>query len=526
MAGERWDPTTSRKVLGRLVVTGELVAQTPLHLGNGDDDGVVDLPLARDPRTGGPLLCGATTAGVLRGYLRAYERGERQAIKVTADPEQASRTVALFGGLPAYDEGLQSVLQVSDAVGALPMEATAEIRDGVRLEPTTRTAANKARFDIEVWPAGTRFTLRFLLLLSGDGVVDSALRGSLATALAGLHPRPGGITLGARSRRGYGRVAVEHWTLREYDLATRDGLLSWLASGHGSLEALYPASGVMASGSDIGDLLKGTPLNNGKDSRQAFTVRLQCRLQGSLLIGSSFATGIYRPPGVGQLQGQQEGETQDEASAGTFGPDIVSLRSRQASGGAMPVVAGTSLAGALRARCRRITNTIGTSLELVTAMFGSEAHPRPAHLVASRISVDDAVLHEGVSDLVQNRVVIDRFTGGSYPALLFDEQPVFAREQDTRAEFTLRLINPQGGEIGLLLLALKDLCLEDLPLGAESSGGRGRFRLRCMEITFPDGTLCTLEADPTGTLHPLPVRDRDKLRDYVSELHTMTRSGG
>lgn len=51
----------------------------------------------------------------------------------------------------------------------------------------------------------------------------------------------------------------------------------------------------------------------------------------------------------------------------------------------------------------------------------------------------------------------------------------------------LHLQNPKNHDIGLLLLLLKDLWTEDLPLGGESSVGRGRLQGRQAELTHQNG---------------------------------------
>lgn len=43
---------------------------------------------------------------------------------------------------------------VDDALG---QAAGVELRDGVKLDPTTRTAAEGALFNVETWAAGTTF---------------------------------------------------------------------------------------------------------------------------------------------------------------------------------------------------------------------------------------------------------------------------------------------------------------------------------------------------------------------------------
>jgi hypothetical protein len=89
------------------------------------------------------------------------------------------------------------------------------------------------------------------------------------------------------------------------------------------------------------------------------------------------------------------------------------------------------------------------------------------------------VVHESVientADLVQNRIAIDRFTGGAYHGALFSEQPIFGSDE-TRLTLELELRQPKKAEIGLLLLLLKDLWTSDLPVGGESSIGRGRLQ--------------------------------------------------
>ena len=88
--------------------------------------------------------------------------------------------------------------------------------------------------------------------------------------------------------------------------------------------------------------------------------------------------------------------------------------------------------------------------------------------------VHEAELEE-VHTLVQTRIRVDRFTGGAMDNYLFSEAPVFGGAGNN---VTLRLVlrNPREYEIGLLLLLLKDLWTGDLPVGGESSVGRGRLR--------------------------------------------------
>ena len=154
-----------------------------------------------------------------------------------------------------------------------------------------------------------------------------------------------------------------------------------------------------------------------------------------------------------------------------------------------PVLSGTSLAGALRARALRIANTVGKQGEaFIDDLFGyrnketEEERERIKRgvnpLTASRLWVEETEV-KAAEPLVQSRVKIDRFTGGSFPGALFSQEAAWGTDK-TRINVKLNLQGADSAvrkdaEIGLLLLLLKDLWTGDLTLGGESSVGRGRL---------------------------------------------------
>lgn len=438
----------ARGITGRTIITGRLVLDTPTHLGNGDMVGVTDMPLLRDPRDGmTPLLTGASIAGALRAYLRDVERGYGQ------KGQTGDLAENLFGRLERRST-LQSWLLVDDALG---VSNGIELRDGVAIDPATRTAEDKKKFDIELLAAGTSFDLRFEFLESDN---SRNLLGALATTLEGL--ARGEIGLGQRKRRGLGKCRVTEWCVRRYNLSTPAGLLAWLDEEKSKEQR----------GDDIFALLGVS--RRIVDQRNWFRIEATFGLPSSLLIRSS--TG---EPGS---------------------PDTVHLQSLH-RGRKRPVIPGTSLAGAVRSRASRIANTVlgrEAGKEIVNAMFGymdeeneskgtkrsAAGRPKPS---GSRVVTEEIAI-EGGRDLVQSRVKIDRFTGGAFPAALFSEQPVFGSpEASIKLDLTLR--NPKDAEIGLLLLVLKDLWTGDLPLGGESSIGRGRLEgRRAILILRKDGS--------------------------------------
>jgi hypothetical protein len=78
-------------------------------------------------------------------------------------------------------------------------------------------------------------------------------------------------------------------------------------------------------------------------------------------------------------------------------------------------------------------------------------------------------------------VAIDRFTQGAVDTALFDEQT----EVGGRAVVRLELRDPREGELGLVLLVVKDLLDGVVPVGGTSSVGRGVLRGSAF-ITWPE----------------------------------------
>ncbi len=417
----------SRQVIGRVLIEGTLRLETPAHFGNGDVVGVTDMPLLRDPVEGKPLLTGASLAGALRNYLCEYERGYGASAGRLAD--------RLFGKITGRTS-VQSWLIVDDALGDTP---GTELRDGVAIDPKTRTAEKGKKYDIELLQAGSTFPLSFELLLTEK---NQDLLEALALALHGLES--GEIGLGQRKRRGFGRCRVESWRVRRYDLTTPKGLIAWLADDRSG-----QAPGTPAGDHGIVQLLNVNP--SIRDQRRYFTMEVDCSLASSLLIRSG--------------------------SGAADAPDMVHLTSKR-NGEDRPILSGTSLAGAMRSRALRIANTLwpddrDQATYLIDKMFGRRIEGRGDEPSGSRVLTRETELAD-TQALVQSRVRIDRFTGGSYPTALFTQQPAFGGEEAmVKLEITLR--RPEDAEIGLLLLVLKDLWTGDLPLGGESSVGRGRL---------------------------------------------------
>jgi CRISPR/Cas system CSM-associated protein Csm3 (group 7 of RAMP superfamily) len=461
----------SRCIVERITIEGELELLTPAHFGSGDAEGAAELSLLRDAYDGSALLPGASIAGALRNYWRERKYG------YGAPARDSELFGARRGASKDEMDGEQSLLIVEDSLGPQPQ---VELRHGVKIDGQTRTAEEKKLFDVELLRAGTCFTLRFeLVVLEGQ---RQDLCQDLALALQGFEN--GEIGLGARKRRGLGRCRVQGWRVWRHDLRTRDGLLAWLAHGRD-----WSAAPEQAPGDSLAAKL-GVSLAGAPDKRHRLDLRAEFALDGSLLVRSGF----------GQADQGADAEHLHRVLYNESDPDQAERE---------PVLPGASLAGVLRARALRIANTLSPhdaikAQGLVNQLFGvgpedveQERDPDTVDHWASRLLVHEAALNE-THTLVQNRIRVDRFTGGAMDNYLFNEAPVFTTG-DNNLELELSLRDPEDYEIGLLLLLLKDLWTGDLPLGGESGVGRGR--LQGLSATLEhrqDGATTAWTIEPDG----------------------------
>lgn len=395
-----------RDIVERLVIEGELELTSPAHLGCGRDDEESDQPLVAD-QDGKPYLPGTTIAGLLRHQLSPCEA------RVLLGPESQDDV-----------EAEQSRLLFSDSQATfLPSR---ELREGVAICPQSGVAKDKTKYDFELLSIGSRFALRFELLLpesSADADRLKELTGKLLVRL-----EQGRVRLGARSQRGFGECRVSKvkggssWRVTRFSTTDLNGLLAWMGIDNAPVE--YLDSGcVWMPGED--------------EATSDFEVTLKLRVLGGILIGSG-------------------GHGADEA-------DKSHLHRRIGGESSEPVLAGTSLAGVLRHRCDLIARTLGLSDSLVTGLFGSMS-------CASKVRVSEVPIRGGQT-LRHSRVRIDPWLGGAAETALFTQDVHYAGELDLRA--TVRGSTP--AERAILLLALRDLSEGHVRVGGQTGAGRGRL---------------------------------------------------
>ena len=495
-------PGGMRSLKARWVVTGELCLTSAAHLGNGEAGDIVDMPISRTASFGDmgaepidsfgpPILTGSSLAGGLRSYLAGVMLGP-------LTPEATHSGVeAIFGStsiLPEselvseMDEGSQSALIVFDSIGVLD-NAAIEVRDGVRIDPNRGVAEDTAKFDYEVIPPGAVFPIRVDLLVD-EGSDEARLLGLLICVLEALER--GEIPIGARKAKGLGGCMVRNWSARRFDLTTREGWSAWLMSDYinpiGQGARCY-SSIACAIRESAPPEVSISEISTSLYSSNVIQVDVELRIQGGLLV---------RSPGKGQRAA-----------------DVVHLQSA-----GKPILPGTSLMGALRARARRIAHTVrkakGDADIWVDRLFGSKpsASTTKRPLRAARIRASEAFLEDSTR-LGVTRIKIDRFTGGVVSGALLEEEPEFG----SKASVKMEVIRPAPGELGFLALLVKDLITGDLVIGGSGSVGRG---VATGKATIRVGN----RAITLDSQSQLPEFDRHFLNSEVEEFWNKEPLGG
>jgi CRISPR/Cas system CSM-associated protein Csm3 (group 7 of RAMP superfamily) len=458
--------------LARLV----LECRTPLSIGAEKGGELDDLVLASDAN-GLPVIPGSGLAGVLR---HLYGEGAEELFGYqSAGDGKASDLMVSWGhvldsrGRPV--EGLllgeESARLVDDPLLAFLAGAADRPMKRDRVAINSRgTAAERTKYDRSVVPAGVRFAAELRLWCTA---LDDSRWTRLLDLLGDRRLR-----LGGQTRSGLGGIDVVDVRCASFDLAVPDDARAYAALGrrlcsHAGLEVRAIA-------------------------RRAVDVSATVRLKPE---------SFWR---VGQGDQPLRREEQSQKPA-----DLLPLSERRVAwrNGVAEIlepqvlIPGSSVKGALAHRvafhdCRLQgvwAEQLGESAvsrfdkssksSAVQALFGWHRDDRdgvegaPAGR-AGRISIDDAyVAVESVKHCGQMHNVIDRFHGGVRQHLLFEEELLHGGQIELKLDVEQADSIPAGARRALKL-ALEDLCLGRLAIGAGSTRGHGFFT---GSVTWSDG---------------------------------------
>jgi CRISPR/Cas system CSM-associated protein Csm3 (group 7 of RAMP superfamily) len=473
---------------GKIVLTGELELCSPALIGCGHDD-VSDIDVLIDI-DGKPFIPATSFIGILRHRIRGFKLTKRsfrqlkQALKqeqvsledvltkwetlkdreyltkhefiktiestIGKEPTEQYQDIILeytefgdrfkcFWGFTSETSISEKELEKQSAICCSDLYCLNQpkivIRDGIKIDALTGIVKEGAKYDYQIIEPGAKF--KVYLEADYADQTESFVKQMMATIASVL--QNGELQIGAKTNNGLGKAKLIRQVLYNFDFSNKKDVVSWLTQNFPAKEPL-----------SIEQL--GIPFDL-KEHR--FHLNAAFWLKNSLIVRSY--------------------------SADPEKPDAVHIKS-----GGKSVLPGTSLKGAIRARAERIVNTLNKPASIITNLFGFVEEEEDEEKEAPKakkggIRIEEAVLPDFVSEM-QTRIKIDRFTGGTIEAALFDTMPVFSFgrkleyvEPEKIINLQIHVRDCQKHEAGLLLLVLKDLWTGDLAVGGEKNIGRGVF---------------------------------------------------
>lgn len=438
----------ARKLSHSLIVNGDLVATTPIHVGGAEAVLVTDRPLAVDG-LGRYYIPGTSIGGAIRSFCCVEPNDEHWGFVLGDDQGTASRFV--IDDAPATDQLLSELWQ------------------GNGIDRRSGTVSDGIKFDYEVLPQGTRFCFRLMLEVDTTDSIDTrrAWLGQLLQVL-----EAGDVPLGAGSTRGLGRIRLEATRCQERIWNTPEGIL----------KSLDP-SAIVDCRNTWDELAKGLP---PLATRRGVQIAIH-----------------WQPTGPLMSKAVREGVMVDAV------PFLSSIEDSEKLALTLP---GTGIKGAWRSHAERIVRTVTSTdcpvdsvhldqidVPIAGDLFGrarpseetlDNARPgrRKARLAVetcyakftlSREKWDALECSTLNSNLPMNKVThvaVDRWTGGAADSLLYTaiepgniEWNPIVMHFDANAKPLV--------EFALWWLTLCDFCNDHIPLGFGVNRGYGSLKV-------------------------------------------------
>lgn len=427
----------SAKIMGRYTLTGTVKLVSPLIIRAGVyndilNDTVDDIVVTY--HDGQPFIPGTSLAGVLRQTIQ----------DILSDADNV-----LFGSIDEH-KGMQSALQIND----IPLKNTnISVRDGICIDDVLGVTKDGAKYDFEVIESGAYGTLRIDCVVrechqNQVDIIEEALK-----ILANLLKN--GISIGARTVNGFGRIASEDISLEHYDFTKPESVQDWLLRKSGATITIPKASIV---------------------AKRDLIIDMDCYLEDTILIKSIFEASW------------------EDKSLTLFIP-------------------GTSVKGVLRHQCVRILNVLGRGATMTDKLFGySNDKTKKSH--KGRVLVNEVYFDRAYTQEEQHRIRVDKFTGGVMNGALFADHPL----RNTKGEkltfpLHIRIKDCTDSEAGLTMLLVKDLMTGQVTMGANRTIGCGRIRGNSVTIRYNDESYVI---DGTGKVVTGQV---ETLESLVQSLH-------
>ncbi|MGE0132617.1 MAG: RAMP superfamily CRISPR-associated protein [Blastocatellales bacterium] len=520
------------KFKNRWLIEGQLTTLTPLRIGSGDITTHDDLKIsnsgekieiaavATDVR-GGAYIPATTIKGRLRAWAQTNGIAEFEDLFGSSNTADEN---AVGGKVEFHDAFALSVESLQPQPPRWPPNAPhwrgnrlTGVAAGVAIDRRTRTASDEKLFHREFVPPG----VTFMLTVAAQNL-DEDEPAALIRVLDGLNH----VALGAATVDGWGRVKWERTSVKRIEAA---GVTAWI-SGE-CKGAGYDALSSLTAG-QIEDLKsKAAGLSVAANPNACVTLDLRLEFESNFLVND--------PSQV---------KTKDKV-----GEDDAIAHAPLLDAEGRAVLPASSIRGTLRSQAERILRTIGgektacysgdeeceavyeeTDLERLCPacqVFGANGWRSP-------ISFSDFTAAADLTEMTQEFLAIDRFTGGGAEGAKFNAKSVYRPQ--LRGSVTIDLKALERAEVerwglGLLLVTFKDLIEGDIRLGFGAAKGYGAARAEIEKITPPDWNQCAAIFKKDLSESHLPMLKLESqldddlkkvLRQWVDELNQHAKTEG
>lgn len=296
-------------------------------------------------------------------------------------------------------------------------------RDGVALSDK-KSAITGAKYDMEAIDSGASgYFIMELVIREQDE--EEAVRNQVHQILHGI--KNGEIRFGCKKTRGYGEMKLKSVCVKEF---TVENMREY-------------ADAYVCDWNKLPDR-KEECLKKTVSRKRSVDIEVPLRIRGGISI---------------RQYAVKKGE-----------PDFIHITANE-----KPVIPGTSFAGALRSRMKEILRLLNPQMdiqkteEVMELLFGY-VHDEKAH--RSNIVISESVI-EDARKLTSARTAVSRFESSAKRGSLYTERTYV----DGTLILRMKLFETAAEKwaVGLLLLALKDMQRGYLPIGGETSIGRGIF---------------------------------------------------
>ena len=366
-----------------------------------------DRDLMKDSR-GIPYIPASSIAGVCRGAI-AKNGG--------TDIEY------YFGNAKSENSGdVNSRIVFYDAQMQDGVHYTVSVRDSVKLDKY-KVAEDGAKFDMEILESGVIFvTYLEQNLYEGDEDICKKII---------AHMLRGNVFFGGKTMRGYGEIGSVKAKRVRFDLDDKEDALNWIEFD------LY-------------------------DNKQYGDIEIE-RID---VAGSSIILELQQKGGI-SIRKYTTRAARDQSHPE---PDYEQLTVADGKG-TIPVVPGTSWAGAFRHRMTEL----GMSEDEINKLFGEVGISNGSDIVKSRSKIRFSETQlEGADEKTITRTAIDRFTGGAKDGALYTERTYYGGKGVLKISYPSDI---KDDSKKYLAAAICDLHYGLLAVGGLTAVGRGIFEI-------------------------------------------------